>query len=194
LVSHHGVATDDCMSISIGFRANSHADMVNDFIAHITQNLPAEYTYRDSDLKTQMHSNEITQDAIERVTDIFKQYLKSDHPELIKWFGRYSSDTKTDINIEPDQLINTIKELEQLTSNQHLLRHPASRFAFTRSNDKALLFIDGTDYLTSIEFSESLCDDREISLDSLLKISDQAEKNLIINLYNQGQLYINNEI
>ena len=193
-VSHHGVATDDCMSISIGFRANSHADMVNDFIAYITQNLPAEYTYKDSDLKTQSHSNEITQDAVERVTDIFKHYLKADHPELIKWFGRYSSDTKTDIHIEPDQIIDTIDELKQLASNQQLCRHPASRFAFSRSNNKALLFIDGTDYLTSIEFSESLCNDREINLSSLLSTTSQEENNLIIDLYNQGQLYINNEI
>ena len=168
--------------------------MINDFMAHITQNLPAEYTYRDSDLKPQSHSNEITQDAIKRVTDIFKQYLKPDHPELIKWFGRYSSDTKTDFNIEPDQPVNTIDELKQLVSDQQLYRHPASRFAFSRSNDQALLFIDGADFITSIEFSEFLCDKREINLDTLIKIADLAEKDLIVNLYNQGQLYISNGI
>jgi len=191
-VSHHGVATDDCMSFSIGFRANSHADMVNDFIACITQNLPVEDTYQDSGLKTQTHSNEITQDAIERVIEIFKHYLKPEHPELIKWFGRYSSDTKTDIAGEPEQTVNTINELENLLSNKKLLRHPASRFAFSRLDDRALLFIDGIDYSTSIEFAESLCSNRELNLHALLDLSDQVENDLIIHLYNQGQVYINN--
>jgi 50S ribosomal protein L16 3-hydroxylase len=192
-VSHHGVATDDCMSFSIGFRANSHADMLNDFIAYISQNLPLADTYKDSDLKTQSHSNEITQDAIERVSNIFKDYLKPEHPELIKWFGRYSSDTKTDINNEPEQTVDSITELQQHLTDQQLLRHPASRFAFSRLNNKALLFIDGEDYQTSIHFSEQLCNAREINLPTLLKTSNQRENELIINLYNQGKIYIINK-
>jgi 50S ribosomal protein L16 3-hydroxylase len=188
-VSHHGVATDDCMSFSIGFRANSHADMVNDFIGFITQNLPAEFTYQDSDLKTQNHSNEITEDALERVRNIFKNYLDADKPDLLKWFGRYSSDTKTDIHHSPEHQISTIEELEQHLNHDALLRHPASRFAYSKTKNEALLFIDGIDYKTSIKFSESLCNSREIDFSSLIENSNQAEIDLVISLFNQGQIY-----
>ncbi|MDH3343208.1 MAG: cupin domain-containing protein, partial [Gammaproteobacteria bacterium] len=75
-VSHHGVSLGESLSYSIGFRATSHADLVNDFISHITQNLSPKLTYRDPDQRIQQHSNEIKQDALERITEIFKQYLK----------------------------------------------------------------------------------------------------------------------
>jgi 50S ribosomal protein L16 3-hydroxylase len=190
-VSHHGVSLGDSISYSIGFRAISHADLVNEFIGYITQQLSTQLTYRDPDLKLQQHANEITADALARVSAIFKDYLNPNHPELLRWFGRYSSDTKTDLQLEPEQEIDDLDELVSLlTDAATLCRHTASRFAYSRVDDHALLFVDGEDYEVSMRFAENLCNQRQVDLTILLQGASSAEQSLLVEFYNQGKLYI----
>ncbi|MCK4704308.1 MAG: cupin domain-containing protein, partial [Gammaproteobacteria bacterium] len=189
-VSHHGVSLGESLSYSIGFRATSHADLVNEFISHITQNLSPKLTYQDPDQRIQQHPNEIQQDALERVTEIFKEYLQPDHPELQRWFGCFSSDTKTSIDTQPEDEINSIEELKELTSTGILSRHPASRFAFAQNPENTLLFIDGEDYEVTPDFAKSLCKLRQIDLDELIEIANKNELSLITELYNEGKIYI----
>ncbi len=189
-VSHHGVSLGESLSYSIGFRATSHADIVNEFIGHITQSLSPQLTYRDPDQSVQEHSNEIKPDALKRVTEIFKEYLQPDHPELQRWFGRFVSDTKADVITEPEKEISSIEELQQLIKTGKLNRHPASRFAFTQNKENTLLFIDGEDYKVNAEFAKTLCEQREINLNEIIKIANQDELLFIIELYNQGKIYI----
>ena len=189
-VSHHGVSLGESLSYSIGFRATSHADLVNDFIGHITRNLSPLLTYQDSDQSVQHHSNEIKQDALNRVTEIFKQYLRPDHPELQRWFGCYVSDTKTDVITAPEEEITSIEELQALTSTGVLSRHPASRFAFAQNPENTLLFIDGEDYEMSSEFAKALCSERKIDINVLIEIASHDELQFIVGLYNRGRIYI----
>ncbi len=188
-VSHHGVSLGESLSYSIGFRATSHADLVNDFIGHITQNLSPLLTYQDPDQLIQQHSNEIKRDALDRVTEIFKQYLRPDHPELQRWFGRYVSDTKTDVITEPEKEVASIEELQALANTGILNRHPASRFAFAQNPENTLLFIDGEDYEVNPEFAKALCKQRQIKLNELIEIANNDESLFIIALYNQGKIY-----
>lgn len=188
-VSHHGVSLGESLSYSIGFRATSHADLVNEFIGHITQNLSPKLTYQDPDQRIQQHPNEIKQDALERVTEIFKEYLQPNHPELQRWFGCFVSDTKASIATEPENEISSIEELKDLTSTGTLSRHPASRFAFAQNPENTLLFIDGEDYEVNPDFAKSLCKQRQIDLDELLAIAAKDELQLMVDLYNSGKVY-----
>lgn len=190
-VSHHGVSLGESLSYSIGFRATSHADLVNEFIGYITQALPSKSTYQDPDQRIQEHPNEIKQDALERVTEIFKQYLQPNHPELQRWYGCFVSDTKTNLCLEPEKEINTVEELKELTNTGILIRHPASRFAFAQNPDNTLLFIDGEDYEVKPEFAKALCKQRQFNLNELIVIADENELLLITKLYNQGSIVIN---
>lgn len=182
-VTHYGVALDDCMSYSIGFRAVTHSDMVNDFIGYITQNLESSRVYRDADLHSQTQPNEITEDALQRVRSIFSEYLNPDHPELMRWLGRYMSDNKADIAPRIQKI--TLKQLSQLKT---LYRHPASRFAFAKHNKQTLLFIDGEDFTVSAALAKNLCKNREIDMTSLLKTANETEQQLLVTLYTQGKL------
>lgn len=188
-VSHHGVSLGESLSYSIGFRATSHADLVNEFIGHITQNLSPKLTYQDPDQRIQQHPNEIKQDALERVTEIFKEYLQPNHPELQRWFGCFVSDTKASVATEPEHGCNSIEELKELTGTGTLSRHPASRFAFAQNPENTLLFIDGEDYEVNPDFAKSLCKQRQIDLDELLAIAAKDELQLMVDLYNSGKVY-----
>ena len=189
-VSHHGVSLGESISYSIGFRATSHADLVNDFIAHITQDLSPKLTYRDPDQSVQEYSNEIKQDALQRVSEIFKNYLQPDHQELQRWFGRFVSDTKSDVMTEPEQEVDSIEELQVLANSGVLNRHTASRFAFAQNPENTLLFIDGEDYEVTADFAKALCRQRQINLDELLQVANKDEKLFIVALYNQGKIYL----
>ncbi len=189
-VSHHGISLGESLSYSIGFRATSHADIVNDFVDHITKDLSLQSTYRDPDQRVQEDSNEIKQDALQRVSAILNEYLRPDHPELQRWFGCFVSDNKADVATEPDEEVASIEELQALANINTLSRHPASRFAFAQKDDRALLFIDGFDYKVNLDFAKTLCKQRQIDLDELVKTSDKDEISFIVDLYNKGKIYI----
>ncbi len=185
-VSHYGVATDDCLSFSIGFRANTYAEMLNDFMENITHQLPYNFTYKDPLLSIQQHPNEITEHIIQYIRDKFSDFLNPNHTELARWFGRFNSDTKTDFT---DLYVEEINSLETLIKNNiQLMRNPASRFAFYRQANDALLFIDGEDYKVSQKFAETICQQRKINLPELINVASIDEQKLIIEFYNQMQL------
>jgi len=189
-VSHHGVSLGESISFSVGYRAVSHADLLNDFISHITQTLSPKLSYQDADLKVQTHPAEITDDAIERVSDIFKEYLNPNHPEIRRWFGRYMSDPKSENNEAPEDSIESIDELlEEIQTGATLYRHPASRFAYNQQKGYSMLFVDGDDYVTSSEFAIQLCENRVIAI-KLINTASQDEQKLLLNLYNNGCIYL----
>ncbi len=189
-VSHHGVSLGESISFSVGYRAVSHADLLNDFIAHITQQLSPKLTYQDADLQTQAHSSEITPQAIARVKNIFSEYLSSEHEEISRWFGRYMSDPKSEYTEAADEPVETFEELvNEMQSGLALYRHPASRFAYSINSHSAQLFIDGNDYTVSENFAVSLCENRQLE-SSLLTGAQTNEQALLVMLYNTGSLYL----
>ena len=185
-VSHYGVATDECLSFSIGFRAATHAEMLQDFVEYISRGLPAAATFRNPNLVVQQHANEITAATIDTVRDILKDYLRPDHPELPRWFGRFISDGKTDITPETGQTAADFKQL--VAAHGVLARHPSSHYAFSRCNSHALLFIDGDDFDVSAGFAEALCAHRQVDVQSLAGIMTAAEQQLFLDLFNSGKL------
>jgi len=191
-VSHHGVSIGESVSFSVGYRAVSHADLLNDFIAHITQNLSAKLTYQDSDLTLQSDSSEITKTSITRVKQIFKDYLNPEHKEIAHWFGQFMSDPKSECTQAPENAAGSLDEIIcEIDNGAILRRHPASRFAFMQNESKIYLFIDGNEYITSKQFSKSLCKNRTIGKDLLIS-STSNEQQIVLKLYNSGSLYLIN--
>ncbi len=190
-VSHHGVSIGESMSYSIGFRATSHTDLVSDFIAHITNDLSINKTYKIPHDVQQAHPNEISSAAIEELRNLFSEYLDPNHPELARWFGCYVSDSKIDYLHQCDEPVEDLSQLRDdlIERSASLLRYPSSRFAFTKTNNECLLFVDGQDFKVSEQFACLLCDSRLIDLDELESMASENEQHLLINLYNSGKLY-----
>lgn len=191
-VSHHGVSIGESMSYSIGFRATSHTDLVSDFIAHITNELSINKTYKLPHNRQQAHPNEISSAAIEELRSLFSEYLDPNHPELARWFGCYVSDSKIDYLHQCEEPVEDLSQLKQnlIEQDAMLMRYPSSRFAFTKIKDECLLFVDGQDFNVSDKFACLLCDNRIIDLDELEGCSSENEQCLLINLYNSGKLYL----
>ena len=185
-VSHYGVATDECLSFSIGFRAPSHAEMLQDFVGFLSQGRPAEVNFSDPQLSVQQHANEITPETLVVVREVLGSYLQADHPGLSRWFGRFVSDVKTDIMPEVGKTVADFNDL--LVTYPVLARHPASHYAFSREGQRAWLFVDGDDFDVPVDFAETLCAHREIELRVLAAKTTAAEQQLLLNLFNSGKL------
>jgi hypothetical protein len=67
-IAHDGVAVgDDCMTYSIGFRAPSRAELVENWCAHQVDAMVEDDRYADPDLKVQACPGEITASALDRL-------------------------------------------------------------------------------------------------------------------------------
>lgn len=143
--AHDGVAMgDDCMTYSIGFRAPSRAELIEGWSEHQADALVEDDRYADPDLVPQANAGEITPAAIDRLHDMMLAAL-SDRQGFARWFGVMNSLPKyEDADWRPDAPMPSARVRALLARQAPIVRNPASRFAFIRTDAQALtLFVDG---------------------------------------------------
>lgn len=146
-IAHHGVALDDCMTYSVGFRAPSRADLLGGFMNHMLEQLDPDERYRDPDLKAQLHPGEIAPSALVRIRRVLHELL-SDDDAIDEWFGRYATEPKRGFYLEPPEApLDTEALREVLQQGAELSRGTPTRFAyFQHPNGEATLFVSGEAY------------------------------------------------
>jgi len=186
--SHNGVALGDCMTYSVGFRAPSNAEIIDDLAAEVISHCKDHDRYTDSELDSKLSSSEIPQVAIDQVKNMLSQALLDD--ELIKnWFGRYMTTRKyPELDLKDSD--DTSKWRKHLAQGGILERHTASRFAFIRKNDSAELYIDGEATPAELAFSELLCSTALLDLTTLSSFTtNEANCDLLDQLVEYGALF-----
>ena len=66
-IAHDGIAIDDCMTYSIGFRAPQATELAREFLAYLDQRLDLTGQYRDPDLRSTRHPARIEAALITRL-------------------------------------------------------------------------------------------------------------------------------
>lgn len=160
-VAHDGVALDDdCMTLSIGFRAPSRMELVTGWSDHVLDHLTKDDRYADPGLAVQPNPGEITPAALERLQAMVIEAL-SDREQFARWFGASSSTAKyPEIDWRPEAPVAREDISDALGAGVPLLRNPASRFAFVRQDGGVLLFVDGETFECTGEaatLAEQLC-------------------------------------
>lgn len=194
-VAHYGVALEDCITLSVGFRAPAHQDLITSFVdylgTHINHN---ELRYADPDLKLQKHPGEITPEDVAKIGEIIRQQLL--HMEqLPQWFGHYITSPKNvpeDLSLQ--ETVDTTAFLEKLFLIKSLHRSEYSRFAFVKQDAQhILMFIDGEGKRLSgkqAELAMLICDQRQYPVSELTAYLEYpACVEQLIALTNAGILY-----
>lgn len=195
--AHDGVAVgDDCMTYSIGFRAPSRAELIEGWCEHQADALPEEDRYADPDLMAQAHPSEITAPAIDRLHAMVMEAL-SDRDAFARWFGLHNSLPKyAEADWRPEEPIGEQVVRALLAEGTPLCRNPASRFAFIRQKDGAiLLFVDGHGFDCTGDtatLAEMLCAAPTVTVDPGLAHSAPV-LTLIAALVDQGSLAFEDE-
>lgn len=141
-IAHHGVALDDNLTFSIGFRAPSQHELLSQYMEDKYQ-ASEDQRYQDPNLKPQAHAGEITADDLSRLYNLAQSAL--DKPdELRRWFGGFITRLPDDyVYPRQTEAIAAQTFLTRIQSDKVLYRQTATRTAFIREHDGFLLFING---------------------------------------------------
>ncbi len=192
--AHNGVAFgDDCMTLSIGFRAPSRSELLAGWCDDLLAELDDEDRYTDPDLALQDNPGEISIEALARLHAMITDKL-GDKAAFARWFGEHSSVRKyPEIDWSLEEPITPEDLGEELAGGAVLLRNPASRFAFVRGDaGQVLLFVDGECFECSGEMAalaKQVCAQDHIELSTV----PDAALELIRTLINNGSLALGDE-
>lgn len=195
-VAHHGIAQNDCMTASIGFRAPELRSLVSDFGEYLARQLNEDARYSDPELILQAHPAEISQATVNKLKKILQDSIKLDNSTVSQWLGEYASDNRSTTQLyENNQMFASYAEcraqLEQVAQLEH---NPMSRFLFSRQPEHATVFVDGISYPCSTQFAEILCAHSSIDTDALLNtINDSRDENVLLELCKLQCLLIDDE-
>ncbi|SER36283.1 50S ribosomal protein L16 3-hydroxylase [Nitrosomonas sp. Nm51] len=94
--AHHGIAVDACMTYSIGFRAPSHQELIDQFLMYLQDHQETDGWYCDPDLKRQAHPWEIHRDMLQQTRQILKK-IKWNAADVESFLGIYLTEPKAHV-------------------------------------------------------------------------------------------------
>lgn len=147
-VAHWGVAEGECITCSVGFRAPAMRDMFAHWCDELVESRAPLTRYRDIPLTPQDTPGEILPAVRTDLRRRFQEYLAQDDEAFRRWFGRYISETKANLYVEPQADAQEVEMfLKHLRERGVIHRNPMSRMAFSKGGaGRDSLFVDGHEY------------------------------------------------
>lgn len=192
-IAHYGVAQDDCITLSVGFRAPSHAQLVDDFSHHIMRPEMTRTFYQDPENCRSRNPGEIAPNAMQEINAILDQHMNK--PEArYEWFVGYASSAKNPETLgeaNPDFTADNLREL--VRTNACIYQNEGSRFVYYQHQTNIILGVDGRIYKLAeldLERIQLLCQTPVIEAQSLVPADDNhAIFQLVLRLIQEGSLY-----
>lgn len=94
--AHHGVAENDCMTYSIGFRAPSHQELMVQFLTYMQDHLKADGWYQDPDLQRPVNPA-IISSAMFHQTKRIVDSIKWRNMDIENFLGIYLTEPKPNV-------------------------------------------------------------------------------------------------
>jgi len=114
--AHNGIAEDDCMTYSIGFRTPAYQELAEQFLVYLQDRICVEGMYADPDLKLQKHPSEIGPDMLQQVANAIRQ-VRWDDEDVANFLGCYLSEPKPHIFFDaPPKPLSEARFLQALQS------------------------------------------------------------------------------
>jgi 50S ribosomal protein L16 3-hydroxylase len=114
--AHNGVAQDDCMTYSIGFRTPAYQELAEQFLVYLQDRIEVEGMYADPDLKTQQHPSEISSSMLDQVEKAIRQ-VSWDKGDIANFLGCYLSEPKPHIYFDAPERPVSLKKFEKAVHN-----------------------------------------------------------------------------
>lgn len=194
-LAHHGVAQDDCITLSIGFRAPNHEQLLDDFSHHIIHPKMAKRFYQDPPCNTLGAGDPgaIAPEAMQEINRILDHYLNA--PETrCQWFVQFASRAINPETLGQPNPEFTSDALQQMIRENHdIHQNEGSRFVYLPYQDSIMLGVDGKAFKLSeneLEGIQLLCRSQSFEAGKLLTTDDNhAMFQLVVTLIREGSLY-----
>jgi 50S ribosomal protein L16 3-hydroxylase len=190
-LAHFGIAEDDCMTYSVGFRAPSAAEVLTHFTDFLSQYLTDEERYTDADVQPVSDPHQIQSDALDRLKSLLAEHM-SDERMLLTWFGQFMTEPRyPELVAGPEELAQD-EVISSLEDGAVLIRNPSARLAWSEVDDDVLLFASGQSrYLPGKlrELLKLICAADALHVDNLGPwLVDEDGRDLLCELVKQGSL------
>jgi len=195
--AHHGVALNDGMTFSFGFRAPSRVDLLDAVINSMLENELGKQRYSDANLTVAKHKSEIDSQAVNRLKELLHNAIDEADPILTQALGKFVTDTKSSLaSIASESMSDevSIDELEQQFAEGRILeRSLYHRFAWSKNEEQGQLFMAGEAYcidINSINNLPLLAENNEITKSDWQQLkTDPQSAELLCQLIAEGGWY-----
>ncbi|MCS3512801.1 ribosomal protein uL16 3-hydroxylase [Pseudomonas grimontii] len=189
-LAHFGIAEDDCMTYSVGFRAPSAAEVLTHFTDFLAQYLTDEERYTDADAQPVSDPHQIQSDALDRLKSLLAEHM-SDERMLLTWFGQFMTEPRYPEMVAGEEL-GEDDFISSLQDGAILVRNPSARMAWSEVDDDVLLFASGQSrYLPGKlrELLKLVCAADALHAENLGEwLLDEDARDLLCELVKQGSL------
>lgn len=189
-LAHFGIAEDDCMTYSVGFRAPSAAEVLTHFTDFLSQYLTDEERYTDADAQPVSDPHQIQGDALDRLKSLLAEHM-SDERMLLTWFGQFMTEPRYPEMVAGEELVEE-DFIASLEDGAILVRNPSARMAWSEVDDDVLLFASGQSrYLPGKlrELLKLICSADALHSENLgTWLADEDGRDLLCELVKQGSL------
>ncbi len=189
-LAHFGIAEDDCMTYSVGFRAPSAAEVLTHFTDFLAQFMPDEERYSDAGTAPISDPHEIQRDALDRLKSLLNEHM-SDERLLLTWFGQFMTEPRypelvAGAEVEEEDFLGAIED------GAVLIRNPSARLAWSEVDVGLVLFASGQSRLLPASLRELLkliCAAEALHMENLGQwLADDEGRKLLLELVKQGSL------
>ncbi|MCU9949657.1 MULTISPECIES: cupin domain-containing protein [unclassified Pseudomonas] len=189
-LAHFGIAEDDCMTYSVGFRAPSAAEVLTHFTDFLAQFIPDEERYNDADITPVSDPHQIQQDSLDRLKALLAEHM-SDERLLLTWFGQFMTEPRypelvAGTEVDEDEFVGALED------GAVLIRNPSARMAWSEVDIGLMLFASGQSRLLPSSLRELLklvCASDALHIDNLGQwLADEDGRKLLWELIKQGSL------
>lgn len=196
--AHWGTAiTDNCITLSVGFRAPSYKELLSEAVDMLLDELPENLRYKDPSLQSTDSSYAVSQHhvgALSSVADLMsserltyavqeafmRQMTAPKYPELVQPL------------VEEEQITATeFSEWLDIVGECVLRKNPSSRFAYDKSiadlnTEQVVLYVDAQGLLCSRDVAEKICCEQPLTANCL----GETERYLLSECINNGSLLL----
>jgi 50S ribosomal protein L16 3-hydroxylase len=139
--AHNGIAIGESITYSIGFRAPSYQELIQEFLIHLQDHLKIDGLYADPDLATTKHSASISPFMLKKISAILNN-IQFNKKDVELFLGKFLTEPKPHIFFSlPQRPLNKEKFILQAKS-QGVRLALQSQLLFTNK----MLFMNGEVY------------------------------------------------
>ena len=192
--AHHGVALNECMTFSFGFRAPSQTDMLDSVINTLLENDMGKARYSDPGLIISPHQSEINDEAIARLKLLLHQSIDQAEPIISRALGKFVTETKSSLLNLAEASLSDLTTVDQINAEfeqgNSLIRNVYYRFAWLKNESGGQLFMAGEAYDLDINGQNNLsvlAENKQLKLADWQQLKqDVASANLLSHLIAEG--------
>lgn len=187
--AHWGTAVgDDCITVSIGFRAASQRELVQLALEKLASNAAEHLRYRDTPAAMDKDPYCINDAAVQNAQQLWNAISEQECQQVFaQALGISATEPRYPDHVQPPKKSWTEKSLRaSLAKRCGAVHHVASRFAYRRLDAKAAeLFVNGEMYSCSLALAKLICQQQDLP-----KTLSGQDLCLLLELLNQGCLSI----